>query len=239
MLELGAGYNKKIKTSEAVQIAVEGIEQLEIFFSGYLPQLIYSLLAPITLFTVLAFLNLKAALVLLICVPIIPVSIMAIQKFAKKLLSKYWSTYTDMGDSFLENIQGLTTLKIYERDAEKSDKIFNLLDLKVDNQNREDLIKPIKSLSFNNVTFNYEDDHEVLQNINFDLKQNNVFGFVGESGSGKSTITSLALGLYNNYQGSIKINKQEITNISEKSIMENITLLNNNAYLFKGSVKII
>ena len=123
LLSMGQSYNENISTSQAVQVSVEGIEQLETYFGGYLPQLFYSLLAPITLFIILSFISFKAAFVLLLCVPLIPLSIMGVQKFAKKLLSKYWGTYTDMGDSFLENIQGLTTLKIYERDKEKSDEM--------------------------------------------------------------------------------------------------------------------
>lgn len=123
LLSMGQSYHEDISTSEAVQVSVEGIEQLETYFGGYLPQLFYSLLAPITLFIILSFISFKASIVLLLCVPLIPLSIMAIQKFAKKLLSKYWGTYTNMGDSFLENIQGLTTLKIYERDKEKSDEM--------------------------------------------------------------------------------------------------------------------
>lgn len=123
LLILGASYHQKISTSEVVQVSVEGIEQLEIYFGGYLPQLVYSLLAPLTLFIILSTINLKSALVLLFCVPLIPISIVAVQKFAKKLLNKYWGIYTQMGDSFLENIQGLTTLKIYKRDSGKSDEM--------------------------------------------------------------------------------------------------------------------
>lgn len=123
LLILGVSYHQKISTSEVVQVSVEGIEQLEIYFGGYLPQLVYSLLAPLTLFIILSTINLKSALVLLFCVPLIPISIVAVQKFAKKLLNKYWGIYTQMGDSFLENIQGLTTLKIYKRDSGKSDEM--------------------------------------------------------------------------------------------------------------------
>ncbi len=123
LLNMGQSYHEMISTSEVVQVSVEGVEQLETYFGGYLPQLFYSLLAPITLFVVLSFISFKAAFVLLICVPLIPLSIILVQKFAKKLLNKYWGTYTNMGDSFLENIQGLTTLKIYQRDKEKSDEM--------------------------------------------------------------------------------------------------------------------
>lgn len=119
LLRLGTAYEKKVSTSEVVQVTVEGVEQLEIYFGRYLPQFFYSLLAPLTLFVCLSFVSLKAALVLLVCVPLIPASIIAVQKFAKKLLSKYWSIYTGLGDSFLENVKGMTTLKIYEADEMK------------------------------------------------------------------------------------------------------------------------
>lgn len=120
LLRLGSSYNEQIATSQVVQLATEGVEQLETYFGKYIPQLFYSLLAPVTLFVVLAFVSVKAAAVLLICVPLIPVSIVAVQKFAKKLLNKYWGIYTELGDSFLENLQGLTTLKIYKADEMKA-----------------------------------------------------------------------------------------------------------------------
>ncbi|CDE27076.1 aBC transporter ATP-binding protein [Catenibacterium sp. CAG:290] len=123
MLKLGASYNEYVSSSEVVQVYTEGVEQLETYFSKYLPQLFYSLIAPITLFIILSRVNLKASLVLLICVPLIPMSIVAVQKFAKKLLSNYWSTYTGLGDSFLENLQGLTTLKIYQADKMKAEEM--------------------------------------------------------------------------------------------------------------------
>lgn len=123
MLKLGASYNEYVSSSEVVQVSTEGVEQLETYFSKYLPQLFYSLIAPITLFIILSRVNLKASIVLLICVPLIPMSIVTVQKFAKKLLSNYWSTYTGLGDSFLENLQGLTTLKIYQADKMKAEEM--------------------------------------------------------------------------------------------------------------------
>lgn len=120
MLKLGASYSEHVSSSENVQVSTEGVEQLETYFGKYLPQLFYSLLAPITLFIILCRVNFKASIILLICVPLIPMSIVAVQKFAKKLLSNYWSTYTGLGDSFLENLQGLTTLKIYQADKLKA-----------------------------------------------------------------------------------------------------------------------
>lgn len=117
LLRLGLGYQQKARTSEVVQLAVEGVDQLEVYFGSYLPQLCYSLLAPLTLFAVLSFVSLPCAVVLFLCVPLIPITIVAVQRFAKKLLGKYWGEYTSLGDSFLENLQGLTTLKIYQADA--------------------------------------------------------------------------------------------------------------------------
>lgn len=119
LLRLGSSYNEQVKTSEVVQVAVEGVDQLETYFGAYLPQFFYAMLAPLTLFIVLCFVNVAAAVVLLICVPLIPVAIAAVQTRAKKLLSKYWGQYTELGDTFLENLQGLTTLKIYQADAFK------------------------------------------------------------------------------------------------------------------------
>lgn len=119
LLRLGTSYQEKMKTSEIVQVAVEGVEQLETYFGAYLPQFFYAMLAPLTLFAMLSFTSISSAVVLLICVPLIPVSIAAVQTWAKKLLAKYWGQYTALGDTFLENLQGLTTLKIYQADEFK------------------------------------------------------------------------------------------------------------------------
>lgn len=118
LFDIGSAYKQAIMTSEAVQISTEGVEQLEIYFSKYIPQFFYSMIAPLILFAVVGTMSLKTALVLFVCVPLIPMSIVAVQKFAKKMLSKYWGTYTEMGDNFLESLQGLTTLKIYNADEE-------------------------------------------------------------------------------------------------------------------------
>ena len=119
LLKLGSAYREKVQTSEVVQVASEGVDQLETYFGAYLPQFFYAMLAPLTLFVVLSFVSLPSALLLLVCVPMIPVTIVAVQRWAKKLLAKYWGQYTALGDSFLENLQGLTTLKIYQADEAK------------------------------------------------------------------------------------------------------------------------
>lgn len=123
LMRMGNQYKRYFQTSEIVQISTEGVEQLEIYFGKYVPQFFYSMLAPITLFVVVGTMSIKVAIVLLVCVPLIPLSIVAVQKFAKKMLAKYWGTYTEMGDSFLECLQGLTTLKIYEADGRYAKKM--------------------------------------------------------------------------------------------------------------------
>ncbi len=123
LLRIGLSYKENVQTSEIVQVAVEGVDQLETYFGAYLPQFFYAMLAPLTLFVVLVRVNVLSAVVLLICVPLIPVSIALVQTWAKKLLSKYWGQYTALGDTFLENLQGLTTLKVYSADAYKHEKM--------------------------------------------------------------------------------------------------------------------
>lgn len=123
LLKLGTSYQEQVQTSEVVQVAVEGVDQLETYFGAYLPQFFYAMLAPFTLFVYLCFVNVPAAVVLLVCVPLIPVAIAAVQTWAKKLLANYWGQYTALGDTFLENLQGLTTLKIYQADAFKHEEM--------------------------------------------------------------------------------------------------------------------
>lgn len=123
LMRMGSNYKNSLKTAEVVQISTEGVEQLEIYFGKYVPQFFYSMLAPLTLFVIVGGMSMKVALVLLLCVPLIPISIIAVQKFAKKMLAKYWGTYTQLGDSFLECLQGLTTLKIYQADERYAKKM--------------------------------------------------------------------------------------------------------------------
>ncbi len=123
LLALGPHYTDDIATAEVVQLSVEGADQLETYFGQYLPQLFYAVLAPLTLFAVVAPICLPAAVVLLVCVPLIPVVIVIIQKIAKRILAKYWDQYATLGDNFLENLQGLSTLKIYGADAARHEQM--------------------------------------------------------------------------------------------------------------------
>lgn len=324
LLRLGSSYNKDVKASEVVQVAVEGVEQLETYFGAYLPQFFYSMIAPITLFVVLSFVNLPSALVLLVCVPLIPAAIAAVQTWAKKLLSKYWGQYTALGDTFLENLQGLTTLKVYQADQRKQlemneeaekfrkitmkvltmqlnsitimdliayggaalgvvmavtqfsaghvslagclliillaadffipmrllgsffhiamngmaacDKIFRLLDMKEDKSQKVTL-KDSGDITCENLTFSYEENREILKGVDMKFPKGSFTAIVGESGCGKSTIASLLMGRNKGYGGSVKIGNTELSKIEENSLMNTITYIGHNSYLFKGTIR--
>ena len=324
MLTLGSSYNEKVRTSEVVQVSVEGVEQIETYFGLYLPQLFYSLLAPLTLFAVIVFMSFTPAIVLLLCVPIIPISIAAVQTFAKKLLAKYWGRYTGLGDTFLENLQGLTTLKIYQADEYKNrkmneeaeefrkitmkvltmqlnsitimdlvayggaalgiiltvrqfvagnirleqaiaiillsadffipmrqlgsffhiamngmaaiDKIFKILDLEVPEVKTLEL-PTSGSIKVENLSFSYDEDKNVLNDISIEIADRGMVSLVGASGSGKSTMASLLMKRSKNYSGKIFVGETDFNEISEKSVMENITYISHSSYIFKGSVR--
>lgn len=325
LTRMGASYSEKVSTSEVLQVFVEGVDQLELYFGKYLPQFFFAMLAPITLFAVLVFVSWKASLVLLICVPLIPLSIVAVQKIAKRLLSKYWGVYTNLGDTFLENIQGLTTLKVYQADERKnvemnekaeefrritmkvltmqlnsvsvmdivayagsaigvviaiiqvkngtitlpqafliimlaadfflplrllgsffhvamngmaaSDKLFKLLDTKEDEHGAEIPENLDGDIEIKDLSFSYDGEKTVLNDISATFKKHELISIVGESGCGKSTLASLFCGTTKGYIGSITIGGVEIKDIDEKTLMNNITAVNFNSYIFAGTVR--
>lgn len=325
LLRLGASYREQVSTSEVVQLTAEGVEQLETYFGRYLPQFFYSMLAPLTLFVILSFVNWRASLVLLICVPLIPISIVAVQKFAKRLLNKYWGIYTELGDSFLENLQGLTTLKIYQSDEKKaeemdeesqrfrritmkvltmqlnstsvmdiiayggaavgmivvlrefalgrvgfggalmiillaseffiplrllgsffhiamngmaaSDKMFALLDMPEPERKEGRITSASVEMRMKDVHFGYEESREILSGISMEFPAGSFTSLVGTSGCGKSTVAGILMGRNRGYQGSITIDGLEASEIAEDSLMEHITIVTHNSYLFKGTVE--
>ncbi len=339
LLRIGLSYKESVQTSEIVQVAVEGVDQLETYFGAYLPQFFYAMLAPLTLFVVLVRINVLSAVVLLICVPLIPVSIALVQTWAKKLLSKYWGQYTALGDTFLENLQGLTTLKVYSADEYKhkkmneesekfrkitmkvltmqlnsitimdfiayggaalgmilavsqfnagrvdlggclliillaadfflpmrqlgsffhiamngmaaSEKIFKLLELPepgnadaektyTDGMNMQnDVKKPCGDgdIIYRDLHYSYEKDREILHGVNITVKKGSFTAIVGESGCGKSTLSAVLMGRNKGYTGSVTIGGTELSEIYEDSLMENITYISHNSFLFKGSVR--
>lgn len=146
LAKIGNSYTNEWSTAEIIQLSSEGVEQLETYFASYIPQFFYSLIAPMTLFIVISFMDMKAALVLLVCVPLIPMSIVFVQKFAKRLLNRYWGQYTKLGDSFLENLQGLTTLKIYEADGHYHEK------MNVESENFRKITMRVLTMQLNSIT---------------------------------------------------------------------------------------
>ena len=325
LTRMGASYSEKVSTSEVLQVFVEGVDQLELYFGKYLPQFFFAMLAPITLFAVLVFVSWKASVVLLICVPLIPLSIVAVQKIAKRLLSKYWGVYTNLGDTFLENIQGLTTLKVYQADERKnvemnekaeefrritmkvltmqlnsvsvmdivayagsavgvviaiiqvkngtitlpqafliimlaadfflplrllgsffhvamngmaaSDKLFKLLDTKEVEHGAEIPENLDGDIEIKDLSFSYDGEKNVLNDISATFKKHELISIVGESGCGKSTLSSLLCGTTKGYSGGITIGGVEIKDIDEKTLMNNITAVNFNSYIFAGTVR--
>lgn len=116
IVKLGVKTTDGMSMAGLTQVAVEGVEQLDLYYSSYIPQFFFSLLAPIILFLICVWIDHRTALVLLLCVPLIPISIVAVSKYAKKIFAKYWGKYTSMGDKFLDSVQGLKELKIFEAD---------------------------------------------------------------------------------------------------------------------------
>lgn len=325
LLELKNSYVEYISTSELVQLNVEGIDQMETYFGRYLPQFFYSMLAPITLFIVLVWMDVKSSIVLLLCVPLIPLSIIAVQKFAKKLLSKYWTSYASLGDSFLENLQGLTVLKIYQADKYKnekmneeaetfrkitmkvltmqlnsvsvmdliayggaaigsiiaiygyiqgsvslfaviciillsseffiplrllgsyfhiamngiaaSDKIFRILDLQVEQSGTIHLEKKDVDVQMQHVSFSYDGEREILNDISLEIKPHQFIGIVGESGSGKSTIAKLLCGFAHHYTGNILLQGKERNDIDDLSFYEHVAYVTHKPMIIKGSIR--
>lgn len=116
-------YSSKVSISEVIALGVEGIEQLNLFYSFLLPQLIYSILGPVILFVIMSFINLKISLIMLSLIPLIPLAIMMVQKIAKKVVKSYWKSYTNMSNVFIDFLYGLMTLQVFNADEEYNNKL--------------------------------------------------------------------------------------------------------------------
>lgn len=123
IVRLGVRSTDGMSIAGLTQVAMEGIEQLDLYYSSYIPQFFYAMLAPLVLFLVTVWIDWRVAVALICCVPLIPVSIIAVSKYAKKIFAKYWGKYTSMGDSFLDSVQGLRELKIFRADAARHEKM--------------------------------------------------------------------------------------------------------------------
>ena len=116
IVKLGVRSTDGMSMAGLTQVSMEGVEQLDLYYSSYIPQFFYAMLAPFILFGITVWIEWRVAVVLLCCVPLIPVSIIAVSKYAKKIFATYWGKYTSMGDSFLDSVQGLKELKIFKAD---------------------------------------------------------------------------------------------------------------------------
>ena len=123
ILRLGVKSTDGMSMAGLTQVSMEGIEQLDLYYSTYLPQFFFSMIAPFILFAICVGIDWRTSLMLLACVPLIPVSIVAVSKYAKKIFAKYWGKYTSMGDGFLDSVQGLKELKIFRADAARQIKM--------------------------------------------------------------------------------------------------------------------
>lgn len=123
IVKLGVRSTDGMSMAGLTQVSMEGVEQLDLYYSSYLPQFFFAMLAPIILFAICVWIDWRTALVLLACVPLIPISIIAVSKYAKKIFAKYWGKYTSMGDKFLDSVQGLKELKIFKADEAQHGKM--------------------------------------------------------------------------------------------------------------------
>ena len=123
IIKLGVRTTDNMSMAGLTQLSMEGVEQLDLYYSAYIPQFFYAMIAPIILFIVTVRINWAVALVLLACVPLIPMSMIAVSRYAKKIFATYWGKYTSMGDSFLDSVQGLKELKIFQADAAQNIKM--------------------------------------------------------------------------------------------------------------------
>ena len=325
MLALGPAYRESVNSAEIVQMAGEGVEQLETYFGRYLSQFFYSLLAPITLFFILSRISVQTALLLLLAVPLIPIVIMLVMIVAKKLLSNYFAIYYGLGDSFLEKLQGMTTLKIYQadqaaaedmdREAElfrkitmkvlsmqlnstsvmdiiayggaavgiisalgqfskgaislsdvlmitllaaefflpmrllgsffhigmngmkASDRIFAFLDLPEAEDGKAVLEEKEIRISMEKLCFSYEESREILRDVELEIPAYSFVSLVGLSGSGKSTIAGILMGKNKGYKGSVKLNGRELTEFSSRSVLDKMTMIGHDSWIFKGTVR--
>lgn len=324
LVDLGPSYRESTTPSEALQVSVEGVEHLETYFGSYLPQLFYAVVAPLTLFACLAPLSLPTAITLLVCVPLIPLSIVAVQRIAKRVMGNYWGSYTDLGSFFLESIQGLTTLKIFQADQRRheamnreaesfrqatmrllvmqlnsitvmdlfafcgaaagiimalvqlsqgnasfgavfaiiflsaefflpmralgsffhtamsgmaaADRMFKILDTPTPPSGERTVDPGNVQIECHDISYSYDDDRNVLSDVDITIPQGSFVGITGESGSGKSTLAGILSRSLDRYAGNASIGGIPLRDISRTSLRETITYVPFASYLFEGTV---
>lgn len=323
IVTLGAQSTENVGMAGLTQLSMEGIEQLDLYYSSYIPQFFYAMLAPVILFVITVGIEWRVALVLLCCVPLIPVSIVAVSKYAKKIFAKYWGKYTSMGDVFLDSVQGLKELKIFSADDAQHEKMnetseefrkitMKVLVMQLASTTIMDLVAyggaglgiamailsvinwgldPIwalflilvavdfflplrafgsafhvamngasagkqiisllgqpnpewgenalqgKEINVNNVTFSYNGDRNVLNDVSLDFKDKGMFAIVGESGCGKSTIVSLLCGAIRPNEGSITVGGAPLFELSRENYYSHLAIVSFNTHVFNATIR--
>ena len=323
IVRLGGKSTADMSMAGLTQVSMEGIEQLDLYFSSYIPQFFYAMIAPVILFLISVGMDAKVAVVLLCCVPLIPVSIIAVSKWAKKIFAKYWDQYTSMGDYFLDSVQGLKELKIFKADARQHERMnqtaeefrqitmkvltmqlasttimdlvayggaglgiaFVVKDLSAGKISVEtaiflmliavDFFLPLRAfgsafhiamngvsagkkiqrlletpdpvwgsrkveetdITLENVTFSYDNERQVLKDINMTFPKVGMSAIVGESGCGKSTIVRLIDGNSVPLNGQIRVGTTPLKELSRKDFYSHISVVSYNTYLFNDTVR--
>lgn len=323
IVKLGVRSTDGMSMAGLTQVSMEGVEQLDLYYSSYLPQFFYAMLAPIILFCITIWIDWRVALVLLACVPLIPVSIVAVSKYAKKIFAKYWGKYTSMGDKFLDSVQGLKELKIFRADeaqhlkmnetSEEFRKItMKVLVMQLASTTIMDLVayggagigislavcgaafwglEPImalflclvavefflplrafgsafhiamngasagkkilslleqpdpvwgtkevkgKEIVLDHVTFSYDDERDVLKNVNLTFPEKGMTAIVGESGCGKSTVVNMLVGAFRPKCGSITVGGVPLEELSRESYYAHLASVSYNTYIFNATVR--
>lgn len=323
MVRLGGKSTADMSMAGLTQVSMEGIEQLDLYFSSYIPQFFYAMIAPVILFLISVGMDAKVAVVLLCCVPLIPVSIIAVSKWAKKIFAKYWDQYTSMGDYFLDSVQGLKELKIFKADARQHERMnqtaeefrqitMKVLTMQLASTTIMDLVAyggaglgiafvvkdlssgkipvstaiflmliavdfflPLRAfgsafhiamngvsagkkiqhlletpdpvwgsrkveetdITLEHVTFSYDNERQVLKDINMTFPKVGMSAIVGESGCGKSTIVRLVDGNSVPLKGQIRVGTIPLKELSRRDFYSHIAVVSYNTYLFNDTVK--
>lgn len=323
IVRLGVKSTDGMSLAGLTQVAMEGIEQLDLYYSSYIPQFFFAMLAPAILFLAAVWIDWKVALVLLCCVPLIPVSIIAVSKYAKKVFTKYWGKYTSMGDSFLDSVQGLRELKIFRADAAYHDKMnrsaedFRKITMKVlvmqlasttimdmvayggaglgiafaVSDMANGMLAPISALflilvavefflplrafgsafhiamngasagkkilslleqpepvwgnetpanmelRIENVSFSYDGERGILNNVSMDFPTSGMTAIVGESGCGKSTVVGLLTGALRPVQGTVTAGENRLGELSREAYYSRLAVVSCSTYVFNTTVR--
>ena len=325
---LGSRETDELSLASLTQVALEGIEQLDLYYSTYIPQFFYSMMSPLLLFVLLMFISKPSAIILLCCVPLIPMSIIAVSKYAKKIFARYWGQYTKMGDAFLDDLSGMKDLKIYGADGHYHERMNNeaeefrkitmkVLTMQLASTTIMDLVAyggaglgigvavatrgginplfsmstpalvlfvvltavdfflPLRALgsafhvsmngatagkkiltlldtpepvwgqdtpdsltlSMEHVSFSYDGQRQILQDVSLEAIPGKPIALVGRSGCGKSTVIALLSGARACTEGEIKVGDKKLQSLSREAYYRKAGVVSCNTYLFNDTVR--